>query len=672
MSNPSENVRTDPTKHLVEKLKDEYKIWKRIDFKSVLHADELGKISRDIGRAIDRFKSELFFIVVFGPLKAGKSTLTNALAGEYVSPTGFGKETTRRPSLVMRAMSGDESCIEQYFSKDPNIIWALHQGSGQEDDKESVKNKREAFELVADYLRGFRTKAELDEKIEIKPSPLDPIRLEEALTADLKPGPLLTVIRCKSGDLLREGVVIVDMPGLDGSKSNWRNDPIHKWVIDQTEFVLFCQSSIAAINIETSDFVKEVIGQSTGPPIYLIQNIFDARHWRSKEEKSKDITEQRKEGKKRIEEILREVNRNAGLNIGVTDDVGLNLGLAWDGKHLKDEAANEWLIESEFPDFEKKLVKVLEDQRPFIQERNHLENLRQRINEAKKQLDSISSEIKLFHEENKKKRDNLDEARRKIDEVDYRNYSIGQDIQKAISNIAMVTKKAEDNVATYYEPWVRELKEKINELKIRFEGKIKGKDVNGKIKYEAERLGKSGNENHYAMSSILPKYERLAEAYCDKAEKEAMKYCNELLGDQKLSDMPTAISPTAEDLPNVLDTPLNVEGIGVPEKQFFIFTKKNEGTVNWQCIDHAFKIWEMEIQKRVDLWVEGLQRKHFESYCKKRQSHFREHLIGLRDSFDAKVKQKEEEARAAELIIYQMRKSMIDLESPLENAIKSK
>jgi hypothetical protein len=54
------------------------------DTDDALQPSTLEQNIRDRDRARRRFYSKFFFIVVFGPLKAGKSTLTNAPAGEYV------------------------------------------------------------------------------------------------------------------------------------------------------------------------------------------------------------------------------------------------------------------------------------------------------------------------------------------------------------------------------------------------------------------------------------------------------------------------------------------------------------------------------------------------------------------------------------------------------------
>jgi hypothetical protein len=236
-------------------------------------------MANDIARKRRQFDAKLFFVVIFGPLKAGKSTLANALAGDEVSPTGFGKETTRRPSLILQA---SEPGIDQYFSNNPEVNEFL---SGRRDTRNSIEqpsnqgdarkaNVHDAFELVADRLRGLATEQALvAQSIRVESLELTPKNLDRCLVNELMTEPLLTVIRCSGGHLLSRGVALVDMPGLDGSRTNWRHDPIHEWVIQRSEFFIFVQSSIAAWNGETKGFIKEVIARSTKPPIWLVQNI---------------------------------------------------------------------------------------------------------------------------------------------------------------------------------------------------------------------------------------------------------------------------------------------------------------------------------------------------------------------------------------------------------------
>ena len=61
-------------------------------------------IRKELQPYLDAFESQAFFIVTFGMLKAGKSTLVNALVGNRnVSPVGHGCETTKRSSILFLA-----------------------------------------------------------------------------------------------------------------------------------------------------------------------------------------------------------------------------------------------------------------------------------------------------------------------------------------------------------------------------------------------------------------------------------------------------------------------------------------------------------------------------------------------------------------------------------------
>jgi len=79
------------------------------------------------------------------------------------------------------------------------------------------------------------------------------------------------------------------------------------------------QSSVAAFNRETDAFLREVLARTKKPPIWAIQNLFDARHWQPEEKRREDERNQRERGKDRILEVLKEAPRAV---------LGLNLGLA--------------------------------------------------------------------------------------------------------------------------------------------------------------------------------------------------------------------------------------------------------------------------------------------------------------------------------------------------------
>ena len=80
----------------------------------------------DFNKLIQVFNYSILKIYFFGPQSAGKSSLVNALLGEKLSPTSFGKMTT----CLLRIQSGEKpSFVENYDngSSDPRPIGLLRQ-----------------------------------------------------------------------------------------------------------------------------------------------------------------------------------------------------------------------------------------------------------------------------------------------------------------------------------------------------------------------------------------------------------------------------------------------------------------------------------------------------------------------------------------------------------------
>jgi len=654
MNHPSDSIRTKETQTLLQQLDGVLTEWRKFDSNRCLDAAELEQIVRNIDRARRQFDSKLFFVVIFGPLKAGKSTLTNTLAGEYVSPTGFGKETTRRPSLVI---CGVKSGIDQYFSTDPEVNHFLSQrrlrkdsaaGAAAEDETQKLGKVREAFDAVADYLRGIRSNDEFHGRIRVNTLHLNAASLEEALTQDLTTEPLLTVIRSKGGHLLSHGVAIVDMPGLDGSRSNWRADPIHEWVISRAEFFLFVQSSVAALNNETHDFLKEIVAQSTKPPVWLVQNIFDARHWQPEEKRKKAADEQREEGKRRVIELLNEAPRAA---------LGLNVGLAWDAKS---EDQSEWLARSEFPKFESDLTDVLHAERALIQERNCLEYLSQRFGEAKKQLELSANRIAELRKKHQDVRNKLETAQATVDAVNYRS-DWESAVRGEISTIAEAAAK----------PWLDSLENEASKLCERHKLDRTGKEVNAELANVAVRVATEGASKHFAKPLLLPQYVKLASQYCKSAENDAVTRCNQILSELKLLELSIPLQPTAEDVPLLPEDSFTGDKLKeTPWWNPLWNTEHNPATLE-NHIGLVAKGWRQQIHTRKENWVNQALTDHFSTYCEKRRKHFRAHLQRLLADCGAVAKPKEEAANATEILIGQMNEALRNLEQPLGNAIAS-
>lgn len=344
-------------------------IYEENNLKSLPYGKCFEKTLKMLERAEKEFKANLFFILMFGPLKAGKSTLTNLLARKYVSPTGFGIETTLRPSLIIKSR---ELGIDVYEAVDTK------------DDQE------ELFNLVIDVLRGISDDRSIKSRVRKQSYEWSKETVQKQLIRRLEIEPLITVLKVPGGDLLTEQIALIDMPGLDGVKSNWEDSYIHKWILKRADFLIFIQSSMAALNKSTLDFLKDAYLRSRKPPLWLVQNVIDAKHWRSGEERDAENDEQRQGAKEYITNSL-----------GISEDLrstAINLGQAWDGSE-EPKRFGDLLKQSRFPEFEKNLKELLNESRIRIQQENSVKGVRTAVNNCKQEFENYREELNSLDEE---------------------------------------------------------------------------------------------------------------------------------------------------------------------------------------------------------------------------------------------------------------------------------
>lgn len=338
----NKNEKEAQVKNVREKLAELIDFYEENALDTLPHSEDFIKTLDLLKDAQKEFDTQLFAILMFGPLKAGKSTLTNLLAGEYVSPTGFGAETTLRPSLIIKGPNKNRS-IDVYEAMDTRDA------------------PEELFNLVIKVLRGFSDFSEIKKRVRKTSVPWSKENLIAQLTKELDPEPLITVLNVPGGGLVTEHTALIDMPGLDGAKSNWEDSPVHKWTLEKADFLIFVQSSMAALNESTSGYLKEVYINSKKPPLYLVQNIMEAKHWRGREDMERDSNDQRRKAKDYVRNI-----------IGSTEDLRstpINLGKAYDAWN-EEEKFGYLSAESGFNEFEATLKDILNSSRDIIKQEN--------------------------------------------------------------------------------------------------------------------------------------------------------------------------------------------------------------------------------------------------------------------------------------------------------------
>jgi Dynamin family len=628
------------TRHLLEKLGPALRSLQEVPLQGAYQGNQLSGIVREIDRAQRQFDSKLFFVVIFGPVKAGKSTLTNALAGDYVSPTGFGKETTRRPSFVIKST---ETGIDQYYPNNSAISNALAQASAPSGpttplSAEDADAVHAAFNQVADYIRGVRTEGELKQSVRRQSIPLTPENLEKALTENLQQEPLITVIRCRGGLFLDEGVALVDMPGLDGSRSNWRDNPIHEWVAQRAEFFLFAQSSVAALNGETQAFLKHLVAQETKPPIWQLQNIFDACHWQPAERRIADAETQRTEGRARICGLL---------NMNPRSSTGLNLGLAWDGKR---ENNAEWLKRSKFEEFESELAQVLSAERAQIQEHNTLRYLKKQIHNANDVVDEIGKEIADARSRHTTRKQELELLRHQVEAIAYRS-DWEDTMTDEIGSLKDIV----------HQPWRDDLKRRFDRLRDELGRNLAGDIINQKVTEVAAEIAR---HSHYDKQRALPELIKKTDKYTKSAEAS-------LLGAQpNATPAPVPAPPlTRDQLPDLHLVNLMDEDCRIQEKHWLVLKKKHNGGETKDHLNLVECRWLEAVNNAIETWAKDTVRNYFDSYCESRRRHYLQHFDTARSALDEQFKPTEASFAATESFAERVRHADGDLRTPLTNAL---
>jgi len=621
-----ESFRNDATRALLSQADSILEAWNQLSFTSAMEANTLRQAAAGLVRARREFEAKLFFVVVFGPLKAGKSTLANALAREYISPTGFGMETTRRPSIIVQGEPG----IDQYFKRDPD-----------------TSIQKEDFDHVADFLRGLIGNETLSERVERVSYPLSRPELERKLTHTLAREPLITVLRVPGGKMINGRIALVDMPGLDGEKSNWGKDPIHEWIIQRADFFFFVQSSVAALNHDTKQFLQEVVNKSKKPPMWVVQNIIDAKHWLPIETRNKEAQEQQRLALERVMVLL-----GIPAHEPITS-VAVNLGMAWDSIHLNQP---EWMKQAKFGEFEDEIVRQLHSQQAIIQERNSIKGFSKALETCSHSLSEVRKTISDFEHAYQAFLDDLTSCHDQFSQNDYR--SVGQAGLKAemiqIGNTAL-------------EAWYSHLEAAAMNLKQKFNREMPGKKLNEAMERFAEETGSKGRRHCFSASAVLSAYQKAAMEHTGLVEQRAIERVNERLQERKLPPLPVPKPPSGQDLPSVADNPLQIEKQKEHPKWNPWWNTSHDAHEVESHIARQVTLFRIEIKDRFESWAANALAKHLTEYCERRRAEFQETLAHLQKQFEERKKPEVDQANEAKRLI-KIIEAGLDKMSPLANA----
>lgn len=236
-----------------------------------------------------KLASEKYFVACFGALKAGKSTLINALAEQKVSPAGAG-ETTLRCSIILCADENNKEGITLYRRIDKK--WEESQ-----DEKDVQEKLEQHINQLFSYFQGVIKKEEIEKSFEYKFYPID--KLEYILTdknlSDLQQFRNFDIAEIRintNGDdnILKENVALIDMPGIDGALAGIAKNKLLNFIPLHCHHLLWVQSNMSAINETTYARLDKFSNEKSSTPIYSILNVIKGKgEWLSAEAENKEI-----------------------------------------------------------------------------------------------------------------------------------------------------------------------------------------------------------------------------------------------------------------------------------------------------------------------------------------------------------------------------------------------
>ena len=253
--------------------------------------------SREIRRSLARFDSKLLLMATIGSVKSGKSTLTNCLSRRNLCATKLGLETTRLPMIILASDDGTERM--ELFS--PLAADSL--------------SEQELFELVIDYLRHIAP-PEFHEKVSIDRRNITQANLDAWAQGHTSAGCAAIFLVEPKARLLKAGIGIIDMPGMDGLTSNWHDEELHEWMNENADYFLLVQSSFAALTPDTRDYLRAAMERSQRP-IRVVQNRIEAQFWLSPADQEQQQEIQQITTQKQLGDFIRKVIPGSWVNAGL-------------------------------------------------------------------------------------------------------------------------------------------------------------------------------------------------------------------------------------------------------------------------------------------------------------------------------------------------------------------
>ncbi|MBR7084921.1 MAG: dynamin family protein [Oscillospiraceae bacterium] len=405
------------------------------------------RLIKRIGGFVERCKDPVFHIAFVGTIKAGKSTLINALLGRNLASTSVTPETAVLTKF--RSSKTDYVKISFYTSDEWTQLW------------NSISNNADIFKQEYAALNGDSAKSEwINHKTIKQKVSKDSLESEIERWTSSKHVEHYFVKEVEIGlsDFsMPEQIVFVDTPGLDDAVK-YRSDVTREY-IDRANAVFACVRSDALTGGELSTLFRIFTNTSDTPEKVFVLGT----QWDNLNEPEKDWKIQ----KKKWVEYLSMPNcygdtQTAQKNIINVAAYLMNLCREYDGS--RDMQKKIQRIAGAFPEFDDKIVmpKDVEEHLEELMEKSNVSEvercIRQHIipkyqkflmNDIIANYQAISREIKQFFEETKESQNEvLQTSMKSADEI-RRSYEKSkkelEDVQAYREQLELAMKQLREN-----------------------------------------------------------------------------------------------------------------------------------------------------------------------------------------------------------------------------------
>lgn len=413
-------------------------------------APERAEWLEDLNKTKEK-QADKFTILIMGTFSSGKSSMINAFIGEDLLPTGFLPET---------AVIG-----ELHYSPEKKITMYPKKGKWKGGDEPFPLEKATSDE-ISKY-------ASIDNEGHINCKSDESDRIESPFEKMVITWPL---------EILKDGVVIVDSPGINDPYSN---DTIVESYIARADAMIYIMKGLDAYTMEDKQALEGINKVGIRNIVFGI-TYFDTvcQNYKGKDSK--------------MQSFLNVIRSNCKKHMDLGDE-GIHFIASLDGLKAKLTGDQELLVKSGYDGLEKYIQKYLVENKGKDQVKNIAETIRHRAQNLEKEIAVLNASSQKSAEEVKK---DIDRANKELDIARNDAENVRRNFCNAMDNLRA---PARNQVQEFIEGVANEIDlegfKPVTELPKGF-GKLNpvaGKKAAGEMKdeYQAEfnrRLNKRTNE----------------------------------------------------------------------------------------------------------------------------------------------------------------------------------